>query len=194
VLKGKMNTVLDDDALVNNDLGMNVTHHILLQVLWAKQSLTLVEVEQVFKRIIEKYEVPNNPALKDYIQTINSALLPLGFGVKNEKINNIVVCSIVNLKKDEIMKQHCPLDKDVLKVYSTLCNVLDAKEASELMRVGINGLWEAVKEQNDVKKESFYASLKTLVEQGFVADDENGYYSIGDRARLELRDMTKMYK
>lgn len=49
-------SLVQEDSKRANRYGMLVHHHILLQILWAKKSLTLHEINDVFYKVIQKYQ------------------------------------------------------------------------------------------------------------------------------------------
>lgn len=55
-MKHVSNLIMLEDALVKNSFNMNAIHHILLQILWAKKSLFLTEVNSIFVKLIQKYQ------------------------------------------------------------------------------------------------------------------------------------------
>lgn len=71
---------------------------------------------QLDSKLLDK----ENMSLDDAIKTINEALRTIGFTIRRAKIDEFIIISIVNTKKDHIMLQYSPITREELIVFNTL--------------------------------------------------------------------------
>lgn len=91
---------------------------------------------------------------------------------------------MVNIKKDDIVKQSSTIPDDSLNIFRVLRGKLDGTTTT-MDKLGINSLKEAVKDDYPkMKSDEFDVALNKLIEEEYINVDD-GYFTINNRSRLE---------
>uniref|UniRef100_A0A8C4NKY5 Non-structural maintenance of chromosomes element 1 homolog n=1 Tax=Eptatretus burgeri TaxID=7764 RepID=A0A8C4NKY5_EPTBU len=166
---------------------MRDAHRLFLQHLMVRPCLEAPEVCKLQEQCCHAFEEHYEPdSLKNFVETINGNLIPLGFveirqGVSQEGSK---VYALVNTAETEITLMASDYTESELEVFKMILEQVVVSSQGSVSSVRVLNLSDKIKGKK-IKKDEVQVLLQRLVQDGWLFDN-NGDISLSTRCLLEM--------